>query len=100
MDLLAEEIQKNGFLYRIYKRGERCLIYEQIDPEDNLTVAYEVFKRRVDKPKIIFGIQLPEREKFPGNEDFGKWAWACTSLERALWRFDVIEAGETFETDD
>ena len=76
------------------------MIYEQIDTEDNSTVAYELFKRRIDKPKVIFGISLPEREKFPGNEDFGKWAWACTSLDRALWRFDVIESGGSFDTDE
>lgn len=100
MDFLSNEIQKNGFLYRIHKRGEKCLIYEQVDTEDDITIAYEVFKRRIDKPKVIFGIQLPEREKFPGNEDFGKWAWSCVSIEKALWRFDVIESGETFGTDE
>jgi hypothetical protein len=50
-----------------------------------------VFKRKIDKPKVVFGIELNEREIFPGNEDFGKWAWAISDEQRALKRFDAIE---------
>lgn len=93
MELLKTEIQKNGYLYKLYKRGTKAMMYEQTYPDDGSTCAYEVFKIRIDKPKVIFGISLPEREKFPGNEDFGKWAWAHTKLDKALDHFDNIESG-------
>ena len=91
MDLLPEEIRKNTYLYKFYKRGEKAMMYEQIEPDTGITVAYEVFKRKIDKPKVVFGIQLNEREIFPGNEDFGKWAWAISDQGRALEKFDLIE---------
>lgn len=91
MDLLPEEIRKNTYIYKLYKRGQRAMMYEQIEPEENKTIAYEVFKRKIDKPKVVFGIELNEREIFPGNEDFGKWAWAISDEQRALDKFDSIE---------
>jgi hypothetical protein len=91
MELLPEEIKKNTYLYKFCKRGKRAIIYEQIDPEFGKTVAFEVFRRKIDKPKVIFGIQLNEREIFPGNEDFGKWAWTLSSLEKALEKFEFLE---------
>lgn len=93
MELLKEEIQKNGYLYKLYKRGDKAMIYEQTYPDDGSICSYEVFKIRIDKPKVIFGISLPEREKFPGNEDFGKWAWAVTDLNKAMEKFETIESG-------
>jgi len=96
MDLLPEEIRKNTYLYKFYKRGERAMMYEQIEPSTGQTVGFEIFKRKIDKPKVVFGIQLNEREIFPGNEDFGKWAWSITDEVRALERFNLIE-GQTDE---
>ena len=91
MELLPNEIKKNGFIYRLLKRGEKAMLYEQYCIDAEKVVAWEVFKRKIDQPKEIFGIQLGEREIFPGNEDFGKWAWAPSNYERALEIYDRIE---------
>ena len=69
------------------------MIYKQTDVEDDFIVAYEVFKVKVDQPKVVFGIQLNEREIFPGNEDFGKWAWASRYKDRSEQIFERIESG-------
>jgi hypothetical protein len=100
MDLLAQEIRKNGYIYSLEKRGEKAMIYKQVCAEEGITVGYEVFKRKIDKPKVVFGIELGEREIFPGNEDFGKWAWAVRSLERAEERFHNIESGIEEQTEE
>lgn len=92
MELLPENIKRKGFFYELEKRGTKTLIYRQIDDEDNIIVGYEVFKIKVDKPKVVFGIQLNEREVFPANEDFGKWAWSCSSRERAERKFQYLES--------
>lgn len=92
MELLPEKIKRKGFVYELEKRGTKALIYRQIDDEDNIVVAYEVFKIKVDKPKVVFGIQLNEREVFPANEDFGKWAWSCSGRERAEQKFQHLES--------
>lgn len=91
MELIPEKIKRKGFVYELEKRGAKTLVYRQIDDEDSSVVAYEVFKIRVDKPKVVFGIQLNEREVFPANEDFGKWAWTCPTLERAEKKFELLE---------
>ena len=91
MDLLPEKIKRKGFTYELEKRGNKALMYRQIDDEDGILVAYEVFKIKVDPPKIVFGIPLNEREVFPANEDFGKWAWACRDKDRAERRFQGLE---------
>lgn len=91
MELLPNEIKKNGFIYRLLKRGDRAMLYEQYCLDAEKVVAWEVFKRKIDQPKEIFGIQLGEREIFPGNEDFGKWAWALSIYERAIELYEKIE---------
>lgn len=91
MELLTDEIRKNGYIYRFFKRGVKALVYEQVDPDSDRVVAWEVFKIKVDKPKVVFGIQLNEREIFPGNEDFGKWAWAHSDYESAMNKFQILE---------
>ena len=91
MELLPERIRRKGFFYDFVKRGDKAMIYKQTDVEDDFIVAYEVFKIKVDQPKVVFGIQLNEREIFPANEDFGKWAWSCPSLERAERKFQFLE---------
>lgn len=91
MELLPEEIKKNGFIYRLLKRGEKAMLYEQYCIDAEKVVCWEVFKRKIDQPKVIFGIELGEREIFPGNEDFGKWAWAPSDYQRALNIFENIE---------
>ena len=91
MDLLPEKIKRKGFTYELEKRGNKALMYRQIDDEDGILIAYEVFKIKVDPPKVVFGIPLNEREVFPANEDFGKWAWACRDRERADKRFEDLE---------
>jgi len=91
MELLPERIRRKGFFYDLEKRGTKALIYKQTDAEDGFVVAYEVFKIKVDQPKVVFGIQLNEREVFPANEDFGKWAWTLPSRERAEKKFQYLE---------
>lgn len=91
MDLLPEIIKRKDFTYELEKRGTKALIYRQISDEGGDLVAYEVFKIKVDSPKIVFGVSLNEREIFPANEDFGKWAWTFPTRERAEERFQHLE---------
>jgi hypothetical protein len=100
MKYLEEKIRKNGFDYLLIKKGEKAYIYKQWDDEVDFTVAYEVFKIKIDKEKEVFGDIMPEREVFPGNEDFGKWAWTYPSLEKAEVRFQRLENGEDIQDEE
>jgi hypothetical protein len=95
MKKLAEKINRNGYIYTQLKRGERAAIYEQIfeDLEESFCIGYEVFKIRIGKSKVVFGVELPEKEKFPSDEDFGKWAWTYRDLNKAMEKYNGIENG-------
>jgi hypothetical protein len=91
METLPEKIKRKNFTYELEKRGERTLMYRQISDLDNSIIGYEIFRIKIDQPKMVFGNQLNEREVFPSGEDFGKWAWACSTKERAEVKFELIE---------
>ena len=95
MKKLAEKINRNGYIYTQLKRGERAAIYEQIfeDLGESFCMGSEVFKIRIGKSKVVFGVELPEKEKFPSDEDFGKWAWSYREINKAMEKYDQIENG-------
>jgi len=77
MRTLEKEIKTNGTLYSLVKRESWKAMYRAESGQ------YEVFKIKIMPETEIFGKIIPEREKFPGNEDFGKFAWCLSSREKA-----------------
>lgn len=94
---LPETKTKNGFNYELVKRSKNAAIYKQ-STSDNVVIGYEVFKivisKAVEIPDKNTGklYKQPTREKFPGNEDFGKIAWAYTTIGPAENRYKEIES--------
>jgi hypothetical protein len=95
MKELADVINRNGYIYKQLKRTDKAAMYSQSDAEDLEAdfKAFEVFKIKIGKAKVVFGVELPEKEKFPSDEDFGKWAWTYTDYGKAMDRFNKIENG-------
>ena len=89
---LPEQLTRVGNQYRLFKRGEKALIYGE--GHDGLNLAFEVFKIRTYAAGERFGKQYPEREVFPPSEAFGKWAGWCNTEEKALRFFQLLEKGE------
>jgi hypothetical protein len=79
------------------------MTFEQVDRTDKAAIykasgesaVWEVFKIKVLPPKTIRpnGVekQIPEREKVPGDEDFGLWAWSYINEELAMKRYESIK---------
>lgn len=84
-----QSFQKNYFIYKLQKTGNRALIYEQYDGAK--LVAYEVHRM---KPRFS---KYPDESIFtnrlPKNESFGKWAWSYYPVRwgDAVARFIEIE---------
>jgi hypothetical protein len=79
---LPKKLRKNGFDYSLVIRNEKVAVYEQ-GYSKNLKY-YEVFIVRI-KPAIKFkGKDIPQREIFPSDGDFGKTAWSCRTMEEAF----------------
>jgi hypothetical protein len=82
-------------------RSVKAAIYEQRNKKEksDISIGFEVFKIKIQKeayipynsgPKKGELYYSPEKEKFPGNEDFGKWAWAYSNKECAMKKFEEI----------
>jgi len=84
MKQLDKVIKKNGYIHELVERNQFVAIYERENTD------FEVFVVRVEPPKEAFGKLYPQREIFPANEDFGTYAWACATLERAEQRYDWL----------
>lgn len=101
VDNLPDTKNKNGFLYRLVKRSKKVAMYSQeiakLEPGMKKgIIGYEVFQITITKPSSIkqkhgkkagMWYQYPATEKFPGNEDFGKTAWAYHTEKAANRKF-------------
>ena len=67
MELLAKTLKKNGFIYELVDRNQHVAFYQL----DGGTSGYEVFLIPIAKEREVFGKGYPERERLPGNEEFG-----------------------------
>lgn len=102
---LPKEKTKNGYLYRLINRTKKAAIYEQIVEKDcngipGKTVGFEVLQIVVGKAYSLIQkhgkkkgevYHYPPAEKFPGNEDFGKTAWAYSTKAEAMEKFNEIK---------
>ena len=91
MELLKETYNKNGTFYTLVKRNNKAAIYSQKD-SDGLLIGYEVFEVKIQPSFIFPGTSTvnPEKERFPGNEDFGKFAWSYCTETKALEKYNEI----------
>ncbi len=89
MKPLSVKLSKNRFEYRFRQKGRRSYIYAQRGT--NCDEAYEVFIIRYREERIIEGKILPAKERFPSNEDFGKFAWAYRTWAEAWNKFCQLE---------
>jgi hypothetical protein len=80
---LPKKLTKNRIYYAQVKRTARVAMYAlRHEPAGTIT-GYEVFLSKIDKAKEAFGKMQPEKEHFPGNEEFGKIAWSWRTLGQA-----------------
>lgn len=95
----SEEIRKLPMEYPLYgnkfkqiKKTDKAVMYAAKEGESTI---FEVFVLKIAKATVIKmnNSTIPARERIPGNEDFGKWAWTTRDEERANLIFDEIEQG-------
>jgi hypothetical protein len=79
---LELEFKKNGQRYCQIKRNNKAVIYSQKN-EVGRMIGYEVWKIKIQKAFAFTNYQYPSKERIPGNNDFGKWAWSVGTLDRA-----------------
>ena len=96
MRLLEPEFKKRGFNYKLVTKNDSAFFYQISDGNDPR--GFEVFKKKISKPAItaMNGVEISfeESERFPGNNDFGSWAWSYITLPFAMKRFESIKMVE------
>jgi len=50
-----------------------------------------VFRKKIEKERVMFGKTVPEHERFPSDESFGDWAWSYREYKDAMKKFNEIE---------
>lgn len=89
MRKLEEQIELKGLgqptvAKQIKRQGKVCMYLR----DDGVV---EVFKVKIAKATVLKGIEYPDREIYPNNEDFGVSAW-CFHGEDAK-----VKGGKKFE---
>lgn len=70
-------------------RGGRSCINQQLF--EGKTVGFEVFKIKQQPESLLYGKIIKAHERWPKNEDFGKTAWTCCTLDEARDRYNELE---------
>ena len=98
MDIITNElrpvphVRKNGYDYNLVLYGAKAIIYEQRLSDG--VVRYEVSELRIKRARTIKGKFIPAKVWFPYDEAIGQWAWTLMTYEKALWRYNELNAGK------
>lgn len=84
MKMLQTQFSAGGWDYTLIERTEKHFIYSKT-ADFCERQAFEVFQRRITPAGrfVRDGVEVitEEKEAFPKDEHFGKWAWSGLSLE-------------------
>lgn len=92
--MIRTKVLSNGFIYHPMQSGNRAVLYEQKDGKR--VVGFEVHILRTRPTKIVKDKTLRICNRWPINEEFGKWAWSYDTLEKAMQKFSELEANSKF----
>jgi hypothetical protein len=92
---LPLELKKCGFLLKQEYRLAAAVAYSVTDIVTGDFQGFEVFELRIQQAKTLpNGVRYPHKEIYPSAEAFGKWAFAPSTMRRALEIFIEIELKE------
>lgn len=93
--LLQDTFNSHGFVMKKVHETDSAYMYSKCWPGSTTPIGYEVFQRRIAKESTgcIDGrtFKTPAKEKFPGNEDFGDWAYSHISYDKAFDHVNGIQ---------
>lgn len=78
---LGRQTGFKGQMSHLVERGYKKAMYVRDDG------VWEVFKIKVRKDATVFNKFVPAHEIYPGNEDFGKFAWCYDDEKDARERY-------------
>lgn len=92
MDLSTRRIpasfRKNGYDYTQVQRNNNIAVYKQ--EFDNTLIGFEVVELKVAEATTLFGKDVPRREVYPSNEDWGTLGFTVKTIGEAIKRFELL----------
>jgi len=73
-----------GLTAKLIMRTDKKALYYRWDD------CYEVFRITIQEASEVFGKKYPAHESYPGNEEFGKIAWAFKDKKNAIKRYNAL----------
>lgn len=89
IEKLPINFEKQGIAFTRLKRVNRVCLYRR-EGKSSALPTYEVVKLRVLKAGLVNGVEYPEREAYPNNEQFGVLGWCFDSLALAEAKFEAL----------
>lgn len=88
---IEQEFTRSGWTFTQIEQNEHGYIYQVNDGEHTF---YEVFEKRRTPICIDFKNRIYStteyKDRYPGNEDFGKWAWTYATITKAKEKLDYF----------
>lgn len=89
---LPESFQKFGYTLAQIHRSPYAAIYTVTDVKTGASHGFEVFAVKIQQERTTpSGIHFAFKEMYPSKEDFGVWAFAPRTRERAFQIFAELE---------
>lgn len=89
---LPESFKKFGYTLQQIHRTQHAAIYTVTDAKTGASHGFEVFAVKIQEERTTpSGIHFAYKEKYPTGEDFGLWAFAPKTRERAFQIFAELE---------
>lgn len=85
---LETKLRIDGYELTQIERSGHFAVYAQA--QRGTVLSYEVIEIQQRPAQTIMGKSYPEREGYPHKELWGKCAWTCATLARAMERFVAL----------
>jgi len=86
---IPPNLKYHGFDYVQVCRGRRSSVYRQM--YEGKTEGFEVSIIQIQEETILYGKTCKKHYRWPKDNDFGKTAWVCWTLEEAMDKFNQLE---------
>ena len=88
--VIPSEFKKKGFNYKQVRRDGMKAIFEQTREGTDMK-NYEVVRLGRHNGYVMGGVSIEPAETYPGSSLWGITGWTCTSIDKALERYNQLD---------
>jgi len=88
--VIPSEFKKKGFNYKQVRREGNKAIFEQTREGSDIS-NFEVVKLGRHNGYVMGGVKIEPAETYPGSSLWGIMGWTCSSIDKALERYNQLD---------